>query len=567
MLRTLAENYAQELAGKDRRSSDNSDSSGLAPDRDTLTQPFDSLRSAIGNEEEAALFACGGSVSILTSEGARAVREEMQDSIQNIPTSPEEYESLIPGGTILRTSPPVSVYWSPQNDGNSCRISLPYDQGASTNNLVDQLVGDCEPATFGRGDEDILDTQYRKAGKFDTDRFCTTFHPADFGILDTIEQLLLPSVNSPLENEVQFRRVRAELYKLNVYSGPSGLFQKHVDTPRSPNQFGSLVVCLPSIHKGGTLVVRHGSQTVEFNWDALSSSQLQWAAFYSDCEHEITCVTEGHRITLTYNLYVTDTIRGSLVPNSIVEPTSLPSYPQLKDLLEQPDFFPDGISPLPSINDSPFCSHTYAHASKTANVSLPRRLKGSDMALFAVLQYLGLPVKVLPILKEYGVYFPPNEESKVQGRFREKGYITQSVWGPRRWQYRKVKTLKLKYHQLFKDDFYEYKDIESRWKRLLLSRHPQGQEKYMIGARVGTELHPQQLAGAGGQDCGPDEVAEEFWPSYLLPGITMITSPKYQVSALAHLFYGNQASLDVRYSTAAILAVIPPWQERKKPST
>lgn len=30
------------------------------------------------------------------------------------------------------------------------------------------------------------------------------------------------------------------------------------DTPRSEDQFGSLVVCLPVPHEGGSLVVRHG---------------------------------------------------------------------------------------------------------------------------------------------------------------------------------------------------------------------------------------------------------------------------------------------------------------------
>lgn len=47
------------------------------------------------------------------------------------------------------------------------------------------------------------------------------------------------------ERHMMCRGLRAELYKLNVYSGPSGLFKKHVDTPRAENQVGSLVVCLP----------------------------------------------------------------------------------------------------------------------------------------------------------------------------------------------------------------------------------------------------------------------------------------------------------------------------------
>lgn len=40
-----------------------------------------------------------------------------------------------------------------------------------------------------------------------------------------------------------------------------------------------------------------------YNWGPLSSTHIQWAAFYSDEEHEISEVTKGERITLTFNLY------------------------------------------------------------------------------------------------------------------------------------------------------------------------------------------------------------------------------------------------------------------------
>ena len=54
---------------------------------------------------------------------------------------------------------------------------------------------------------------------------------------------------------------RAELYILNVYS-TGGHFKAHVDTPRSKEMFGSLVVCLPSQFTGGELVTRHQGRQV-----------------------------------------------------------------------------------------------------------------------------------------------------------------------------------------------------------------------------------------------------------------------------------------------------------------
>lgn len=108
-------------------------------------------------------------------------------------------------------------------------------------------------------------------------------------------------------------QVRAELYKLNVYP-EGGHFMAHVDTPRSPKEgsegeggptmCGSLVVCLPSVHEGGELVVRHNGQAIIFSWGPASANAIQWAAFFSDCEHEILPVRSGFRITLTYNLFV-----------------------------------------------------------------------------------------------------------------------------------------------------------------------------------------------------------------------------------------------------------------------
>lgn len=128
-----------------------------------------------------------------------------------------------------------------------------------------------------------------------------------------------------------------------MYSGPSGLFQKHVDTPRSQGQIGSLVVSLPSSFKGGNLVVRHAGKEVDFDWAVKSGSTVQWAAFYSDCEHEIMTVTEGERVTLTYNLFVVEPKGQSIPQSDITDPTKMPLYESIKDRLREPGFMKDGI--------------------------------------------------------------------------------------------------------------------------------------------------------------------------------------------------------------------------------
>ena len=64
---------------------------------------------------------------------------------------------------------------------------------------LENLLNDCTSATFGLGDKDVHELSSRR-----------------FGILDMIERTLLLSINSAQDNDLQFRRVRAELYKLNI---------------------------------------------------------------------------------------------------------------------------------------------------------------------------------------------------------------------------------------------------------------------------------------------------------------------------------------------------------------
>ena len=65
------------------------------------------------------------------------------------------------------------------------------------------------------------------------------------------------------------------------------------------------MVCLPTQFTGGELIVRHNKQEIKYDWSSTASgtsSTLHWAAFFSDVEHEVLPVSEGYRVTLTYNL-------------------------------------------------------------------------------------------------------------------------------------------------------------------------------------------------------------------------------------------------------------------------
>ncbi|GAB7332510.1 hypothetical protein MBLNU13_g04301t2 [Cladosporium sp. NU13] len=183
----------------------------------------------------------------------------------------------------------------------------------------------------------------------------------------------------------------AELYKLNVYSAPNGKFKPHVDTPRSEYQIGSLVVSLPSPHEGSHLTVSNtgaGSRSVIFDWSttgdaAFAPGEIRWAAFYSNYEHEVHEVTSSHRVTLTYNLYLTRGVGHLAGASSAPDPTQLPLYGGLQTSLDNPGFLRHGrILAM-------YLAHFYAHTSAHGNF-LPDSLKGADMSLWSNAQELGL---------------------------------------------------------------------------------------------------------------------------------------------------------------------------------
>lgn len=89
----------------------------------------------------------------------------------------------------------------------------------------------------------------------------------------------------------------------------------------------------------------HKNHSTLFDWsNDCNTNTIKWAAFYSDCEHEVQEVTSGHRITITYNLYVSQRVGGGLRRNPIADPSSYSLFERVKGMLEQEDFMVDGRS-------------------------------------------------------------------------------------------------------------------------------------------------------------------------------------------------------------------------------
>ncbi|KAJ5403136.1 uncharacterized protein N7487_009032 [Penicillium crustosum] len=294
---------------------------------------FHQLEAFVVGKKASASFVCGGIIPIDTKAVAG-------------PTSSQP----------ISVSPPVRICWYTDDDNISRVLTLPLYSNADSKSASDNLH------------------RLRNASN--------------------VEQILLPNFNTLSQNSLPFRKLSAELYNLNVYSGPSGHSRQHVDTPRSQSQIGSLVVCLPAPFQGGNLIVQNEGKQVVFDWSHQSASAIQCAVFYSDCGHEIETVTEGERITLTYNLYVTEPVGGSIPPSLILDPRSLSLHSFLRELVMEPGFMKNGGA------FGFYYSHAYPHTSDEAPMLLPRALKGADLVLYSVFKSLGIYINVVPVIME-----------------------------------------------------------------------------------------------------------------------------------------------------------------------
>jgi hypothetical protein len=156
------------------------------------------------------------------------------------------------------------------------------------------IVRRAERAPYGKGEETIVDTSVRKVwqiapGKI---RIGGKSWTANF---DNI----LSKVKAGLGCDDA--TVTADLYKLLVYDR-GGFFLAHRDTEKTDGMFGTLVVTLPSMYRGGALRIRHAGREVTIDSNAADPSELSYVAFYADCEHEALPVREGNRVCLVYNL-------------------------------------------------------------------------------------------------------------------------------------------------------------------------------------------------------------------------------------------------------------------------
>jgi len=156
------------------------------------------------------------------------------------------------------------------------------------------IVKRAERAPYGKGESTIVDASVRKVWQI------SAGHVRIGGKSWNVNfENILSKVKTGLGCNDAI--VTAELYKLLVYDR-GGFFLAHRDTEKAAGMFATLVLTLPSRYRGGALRIRHAGREVTLDTKATDPSELSYAAFYADCEHEVLPVRQGNRVCLIYNL-------------------------------------------------------------------------------------------------------------------------------------------------------------------------------------------------------------------------------------------------------------------------
>jgi hypothetical protein len=226
-----------------------------------------------------------------------------------------------------------------------------------------QLIAVAERAPYGRGAQTLVDTEVRRTWQIDPERIRIDGR----GWARSLETI----VGRVAEGLGVNGAVVADLYKLLVYD-EGAFFVSHRDTEKSPGMFATLVIVLPSAHAGGELVVRHQGREVRLHPRGGEPSEVGFAAFYADCQHEVLPVTSGCRLTLVYNL-----LRHGKGP-----PPLPPSYSDEQDRLAA--LLREWSGPDSGVDAPKKLIYPLEHAYTESGLSFAA-LKGADAARASVL--------------------------------------------------------------------------------------------------------------------------------------------------------------------------------------
>lgn len=363
-------------------------------------------------------FCCGGVVRV-------------RDDVQVMITTPDMREE------IIAIKPPLFSCFDRLSMGRKNAWQFMEDYLIQQTDILWPLIKNASPAAFARDKETIIDPAIRKSKKLNADSFSINIIP-DIDLQPVLKQIQAElNISHPVE---------AEMDALHIYEY-GGKFVKHKDTPRDKGMLGTLVLCLPSLFRGGALTVEKMGQKHSMFGDFTSyddgyqelksghedwwphpafrdrqadATMIPWCAFLSDLDHEVEMVTGGVRVTLSFLLRQSDnTSSGAATADSASSLSDVsPTIPQplatldkktaalvaaLREYLADETFLEQGG------NMAFPCEHIYTNsqvfpdkqsANNVLSLSAIQNLKGWDLVVAqATLDQIGLQVFLKPLIR------------------------------------------------------------------------------------------------------------------------------------------------------------------------
>lgn len=169
--------------------------------------------------------------------------------------------------------------------------------GTLLNPNVEKILEHATDSHFGMGEKTVLDKNVRDGKEIKADKFGPKM------IDDLMIQKSWKKVYSNIKEVLKLNNIEANFYKMTIYPA-GGHFEKHLDKTQSEDHLGTLLINLPTTHKGGNLCFYKNDKEV-FEWNTDKSNkknELKYVAFHTDYEHSVKDVEDGYRIVLQFDL-------------------------------------------------------------------------------------------------------------------------------------------------------------------------------------------------------------------------------------------------------------------------
>lgn len=298
--------------------------------------------------------------------------------------------------------------------------------------------------------------------------------------------------------------------------------------------FGSLVVIFPTTHEGGELILRDKGREWTFDSAAAVSAHdgpcVGYVAFYSDVEHEVSVVTSGYRVTLTYNLFWV----SSEEPPSIAPSHTARLEAEVAALINNPAFLPLG---------------SYVGFGLQREYPLPRQgghltryfhfLKGADAELFAILQKLSFRPQL-------NLWFDASEYRENRDGDWYDGVLSDFIPSDEDWT-----------DELYGSSTSDVRlvhDQGGRTVRNLPEHSPLGRDRAdEEGESDGED------SNAGDDKSDDDDDVDDFRCEMK---VLWISKPATSQYAAARAAYGNCVSLEYAYGNLCLIALVGPFHDR-----